>query len=75
MTKFEANVAETAAALNVTVRQALILEFANMAAWAHIARNVAAEAVAYAACAHARGEISANDMRACFAIIDQKKAA
>lgn len=75
MTRFETNVAETAETLNVTPRQALLLEFAAMAAWACIGRNAMAEATAYIGAAHARGDLSASDMRQCLEALDRKEAA
>lgn len=76
MTQFERDVAETAAVLGIDAREALVLEFVAMGAWAEFARNNRAAAVAEIGAAHASGKLSGQDMRACFATLDrtQRKA-
>ena len=59
-----------AAALGITPRQALALEFVARAAWAHVAGNARAEATLTAAASHAAGNIDGETMRQCFAVID-----
>jgi hypothetical protein len=69
MTQFERNVAETQAALGISARAALALEFAAMGAWASIAKNNKAAAVAQIGLSHTLGDLSADDMRQCFATL------
>lgn len=59
-----------AAALGISVREALALEFVARAALAHMGRNVKAEAIFTVAGQHAAGNMDGETMHQCFQVID-----
>lgn len=65
------NARESAEVLGISERDALVLEFAAMAAWAHIQGKNKAEAIMHVAGCHAAGTMDGKTFRKCMELIGE----